>query len=319
MPKRARVTTVRQLAPLALTAMTTKSRVTYKPGVDRLVGALGDRELDRINLVELESIRDAVRTKVGKERVRDALRQHRRLPSYDPDAYGTGAAENFVRATRFLFRYAVKTKNLVGENPAADLRAPTRPPVLRRPLTTDELEQIWHVATTTGDDPELDRRLLTFIRHTAARREGCLNLSLDHLDVARGTVTLAEKRGHVRVLPLQPAFAEDLVGFANSRGARQPGDRVFRHANGRDISRARFVMIFNRVDRHLGWTEPLKVGPHWIRHTTLADILAVSDVRVSEAYAGHSPASLGTIGLYTRPTPDDLRAAYDAVFDSDCT
>jgi site-specific recombinase XerD len=73
-------------------------------------------------------------------------------------------------------------------------------------------------------------------------------------------------------------------------------------------------MIFNRVDRHLGWTEPLNVGPHWIRHTTLADILSVSDVRVAEAFAGHKPSSVGTIGRYTKPTPDDLRAAYEAVF-----
>ena len=79
-------------------------------------------------------------------------------------------------------------------------------------------------------------------------------------------------------------------------------------------TRRRFNTIFDRVDRNVGWTEPLDVGAHWIRHTTLADIAAVADVRVAAAYAGHSPDELGVIGRYTQVTFEDLCDAYEALF-----
>jgi site-specific recombinase XerD len=80
------------------------------------------------------------------------------------------------------------------------------------------------------------------------------------------------------------------------------------------LTRRRFNSLFDRIDRHTDFTEALDVSAHWIRHTTLADIAAVSDLRVAAAYAGHSTGSLGVIGRYTAVTFEDLQDAYRAVF-----
>ena len=83
------------------------------------------------------------------------------------------------------------------------------------------------------------------------------------------------------------------------------------------MTRRRFNSLFDRIDRHALFTEPLDVSAHWIRHTTLADIAAVSGLRVAAAYAGHAPESLGVIGRYTRVEFEDLVDAYEAVFGDD--
>jgi site-specific recombinase XerD len=307
--------TVEDLAPVAIAAISPNSRRTYRTGIRRLVADLGDRPLDTVTLADLESIRDRARLEVGTRTVQRARSSGRRLRSYDPDAYGRGAAENFVSATRFFFGRAVAGGHLA-DSPAKALRAPARPQPPERPLEPDELEDMWRVASTTGRDTPLDTRLLQFLRHTAARREGCLNLALDHLHRRRGTVTLTEKYGQSREQPLARAQLADLAGFAIGRGASGPGDAVFRYRDGTPMTRRRFASLFDRMDRQLSWTQPLDVGAHWIRHTTLADIAAASDVRVAAAFAGHRPEELGVIGRYTQVTFADLVAAYEAVFGS---
>ncbi|MGY1608471.1 tyrosine-type recombinase/integrase [Geodermatophilus sp. SYSU D00700] len=307
------MTTVADLMPRALAAISDKSRPTYATGLRLLEQRLGGYDLHAVTLADLELLRDDVRTTVGRRTVQRARSTGRRLRSYDPDVHGRGAAENFVRAVRFFFGYATKA-GLLATSPAAGLRPPRRPRAPERPLLPEELADIWQVATTTGADPLLDELLLTFLRHTAARREGCLNLTLDHLDAEHGRVTLSEKGGEVRVLPLSCALLTALSEFAVSRGARGPGDPVFRYRSGRPITRRHFNALFDRIDRHLPWTEALDVATHWIRHTTLADVAAVSDVRVATAYAGHRAEAIGVIGRYTQVTFDDLVSAYEQLF-----
>lgn len=304
---------LRELVEQALPAVSAASRPTYATGLRLLARRLGDRDLEHVTLADLVTLRDAVRHASGVHIVTSARARGRRLRSYDPDAHGKGAAENFVRATRFCFSYAVSL-GFLPVSPAERLKAPRRPQPPERPLLEHELADIWTTATTTGDDPELDGLLLMFLRHTAARREGCLNLCLCHLDPTRGRVTLSEKNGETREVPLAARLAEGLLTHARNRTAALDSDTVFRYRDGTPLTRRRFNSLFDRIDRHLGWTEPLDVGAHWIRHTTLADIAAVSGVRVAEAYAGHQPASLGVIGIYTKPTFADLEAAYAAVF-----
>lgn len=305
--------TVRELMPEVRSVVSSKSLPTYGTGLRLLETSLGDVPLSEVRAVDLRRLRDDVQRRAGQQRVDSARSRGRPLRAYDPDAHGQGAAENFVRAARFFFAYAVDAGHLAA-SPAEALTAPPRAAAPERPLTEDELAQIWRVVTTTGNDIELDRRILAFLRHTAARREGCLNLCLDHLDHRRRSVLLTEKNGRTRELPLQARILSDLETFARSRGASGAGDAVFRYGSGRPLTRRRFNSIFDRVDRHLGWTEPLDVAAHWIRHTTLSDIAAVAGVRVAAAYAGHADSSLGVIGRYTKVSWEDLCDAYEAAF-----
>jgi site-specific recombinase XerD len=299
--------------PEVLAAVSPKSRPTYGKGLRALEHSFGDLPLDEVRLTHLTRLRDEMRREVGEAKVNRARRTGRQLRAYDPDAHGKGAAENTVRALRFFFRYA-HDAGLIQVSPALGLQAPRRPPAPERALEEHELTAIWIAGVGTSRDPELDELLLSTLRHTAARREGTINLCLGHLDLAERAISLTEKNGETRRLPLTAALLTSLDAFARTRGATQPHDAVLRYRDGRALTRRHFNSLFDRIDRHLGWTEPLDVGAHWIRHTTLTDIAAVSGIRVAAAFAGHAPSSVGVIGRYVQVTFGDLADAYEAVF-----
>ena len=305
--------TVAQLMPQVRAAVPAPSQRTYLSALRLLEHELGDVRIDAVTPAQLRLLRDAVESRTGQDIVDRARRRQRALASYDPRAHGQGAAGNLVMAARFFFRFAMDA-GLLERSPAAQVNPPARHPSLRRPLTSDELAEVWLVASTTGMDPALDTHLLTFLRHTGCRRSGVLGLTRDAMDRSRGQVRLTEKYGHTRVLPLSRRIIEGLDDFALDRGAVAGHDAVFRYRNGNPLTRRRFNSLFDRVDRHTTFTEALDVSAHWIRHTTLADIAAASDMRVAAAFAGHAPGELGVIGTYTLVTFDDLCDAYEAVF-----
>jgi site-specific recombinase XerD len=307
------VVTISEAMPAVLGAVHQPSLRTYASGLRAFEARFGDHELADVSVLELRALRDEIERSTGDHIVTRAVARGRELHSYDARAFGQGAASNFVMAVRFLFRYAVDA-GWVDASPATSLETPDRHPTLRRPLLPEELEEIWHVATTTGMDPELDEHLLTFLRHTAARRQGCINLRVGHVQPQRGRVILTEKYGHSRVLPFDARIGEALLDFATSRGSVHPVDPVFRYRSGAPLTRRRFNSLFDRIDRHTDFTEALDVSAHWIRHTTLADIAAASDIRVAETFAGHSLSGLGVIGKYTAVTFEDMQDAYQAVF-----
>lgn len=304
---------VRDLLPRVETLCPRKSLPTYHIGFVRLVEAFGEREIRSVTPLDLVWLRDTVQHQVGEGAVAEARKRGRALRSYDPDAHGRGAAENLVRSMRFFFKVAVND-GLASASPAASVRPPRRPPPPERPLSPVELRDVLRVASVTGDDPALDRRLVLFIRHTACRREGCINLVRGALHSRMRKVTLSEKQGQTRDLPLAGWLLEDLDRFAATRGGWGLDDAVFRYADGHPLTRRRFNTLFDRLDKETDWAEPLDVGAHWLRHTTLSDIAAVSGIRVAEAYAGHSPDSAPTIFRYTFVDFDDLVRAYEAVF-----
>lgn len=301
------------LLPRVLELCPPRSLPTYQIGFRRLVEAFGDRPIASVTPMDLQALRDSVRRDVGTQTVAKARATGRRLRSYDPDAHGKGAAENFVRSARFYFRVA-EDAHLIRVSPAANLKPPTRPTAPERPLTRAELEDLYRVATQTGDDPQLDRLIVLFLRYTACRREGVLNLVIGSLDLARGRVTVSEKFGGVRDLPLGRSLIRELLAFAQSRGARGDAAHVFRYRQGSAITRRRFNTLFDRLDQYTDWSEPLDVGAHWIRHTTLSDIAAVAGLRVAEAYAGHSSTNGPTIFRYTKVSFEQLEEAFRATF-----
>lgn len=309
--------TVQEFHPRVVAACPRKSLPTYSIGFRRLVDVHGGSLLSDVTPLDLAVLRDEVRRQVGERRVADALARGRLLRSSDPDAYGRGAAENFVRAVRFFFKCAVLDGRLE-VSPATGLQAPRRPNAPERPLTDEQLAELQFVCSATGNDPELDGLLFEFLRHTGCRREGSLNLRVGDLHAEDCRITVTEKNGQTRDLPLRRDVIERLLAHAARRGAHTRADAVFRYKDGRPLTRRRFNTLFDRLDKHTTWSESLDVGPHWIRHTTLDDVRRVADVRVAQSYAGHRDEASGAIGRYTKPTFDELVAAYEAIFGPRC-
>jgi site-specific recombinase XerD len=229
----------------------------------------------------------------------------------DPKAkHGVGAQEAMVLAARAAFAAGAES-GLVRANPASSVALPERPPSLRCALTHEQLAGLQIAVVARSRDPELDDLVFQLLRETACRRSGAIRLAGGDVAPATRMVRLVEKYGKERWSPLSAHLVARLQSHARARHDGCP--TVLHRADGGHLTRGWFEAFAGRI-QSLPWAAELGVSAHWLRHTTLTDVERVAGLRVAAAYAGHSDAALGVTGLYTKPSPAELRAAHAAVF-----
>ena len=177
---RSPVPTFAAYVPVVAGAVTAGTRRAYSCYWARLVAALGQRRLDEPTPSQLQQLAEPVKTGAAVRRTSRG---------------GRNAAENFIAATRCLYRYAERDGLIAKpDNPARKVAKPRRLPSTRRALTDVQLAEINHIAATTGDDPQLDTMRLRLHTETAARRGGALNLRPRGLDPDQCLILLREWR-----------------------------------------------------------------------------------------------------------------------------
>jgi site-specific recombinase XerC len=146
---------------------------------------------------------------------------------------GRSAAEHLIAAVRCIYNHAI-ADGLIDEasNPARRVRKPQRLPSTRRALPDAGLEQLNHVAVSTGNDPSLDALLLRLHTETACRRGGALALCCDDLDHDQFLIRLREKGGTMRWQPVSPTLMRHLLNHARLRGSAAPGEQLLRYSTG---------------------------------------------------------------------------------------
>jgi integrase len=86
---------------------------------------------------------------------------------------GRTAAEHLISAMRCLYRHAAMDGLIAAaDNPAAKVPKPRRVASTRRAIPEPQLAAISRIATTTGNDPQLDGLLIRLHTETACRRGG---------------------------------------------------------------------------------------------------------------------------------------------------
>ena len=233
----------------------------------------------------------------------------------DPRArHGGGAQEAFILATRAAYVRAIRA-GVVRRNPVDEVRMPSRPATRRTALGTEQLAQVRLALLARSRDPALDDLVFQLLRETACRRGGAIGLSRNDLGQATRTVRLIEKYDKQRWLPVSAHLMHRLVAHADAR--EHPGcTRVLHRRDGGHLNGKWFENFARRI-QELPWAGEVGVSAHWLRHTTLTDIERVAGVRVAAAYAGHAEGSLGVTGMYTKPSPEELRSAHARLFFND--
>lgn len=274
-------------------------RRTYANHWRSLVAAYGARPVNSLRKTELE-----VLTKAAKANA------HKRSNSRS----GSGAQENCVAALRHFFAKAVDD-GLLRDNPAQKLVKPKRQASHRRPLKPEELEQLWTVTVTTGNDPALDALLFRFHLETGARRGGGLALRLRDLNHKDQTVLLREKGETERWAPVSTTLLAALVEHAEDRGANLPDDGVFRYkpvtgqSVGRPLTYRRYDNLYSRWQAALPWADKVHVSGHWLRHTAVAEVERLAGFGTARKFAGHTDESAATTLTYIRADAEAVAAA----------
>ena len=217
------------------------------------------------------------------------------------------------------------------------------PPVLRaRGIRRARPERGGRRAAGPGRDPEGARRgrgraaaaarspATNRWRSATARCSNCstapgiriseaVGLDLDDLDLEDGTLRVLGKGSKERVVPVGrgarvalDAYLRDgrlVLRRARARRTARDGDAVVLNARGGRISRQSCWTIVRRAGERVGLDA--RLSPHVLRHSCATHMLDHgADLRVVQELLGH--ASISTTQVYTKVSPERLRAAYDA-------
>ncbi|MFG1926862.1 tyrosine-type recombinase/integrase [Cryptosporangium sp. NPDC048952] len=282
------------------TVVTPGTRKVYTPYWNKIRAAWGHRKLDEPTPLEIRQLADDIRSNA-------MVRRNTRG--------GRSAAEHLIASLRCIYRYAVED-GLITENrnPAVRVKPPRRLASTRHALSDTQVADIVRVATTTGNDPELDGLILRIHLETACRRGGALAVRPIDLDPDQCAVRLHEKGETVRLQPVSPTLMRGLVHHRDTRGVGDPIGQLLRYRHQRPITARRYDHIFDRVGRRLPWVTAQQISIHWFRHTTLTWVERRISYAVARAYAGHEGrADAGTTATYVRAHLHEVAAALAAL------
>jgi len=221
-----------------------------------------------------------------------------------------------VVAVRSFHRFCAR-EGFVERDPSEEVGAPPVPVGIPKALDEDEVDRLLHAVT--GDAPlaQRDRALLELLYGTGIRISEAVGLDLDDVDLDDATVRVLGKGSKERIVPVGRGARNALDAYmrdgrlalrrARARGA-DAGALVLNARGGR-ISRQSCWTIVKRAGARVGLGE--RLSPHVLRHSCATHMLDHgADLRVVQELLGH--ASLSTTQVYTKVSPERLRAAYEA-------
>jgi integrase/recombinase XerD len=220
-------------------------------------------------------------------------------------------------AVRSFHRFCA-TEGLLPEDPSEEVGAPRVPQGIPKALGEREVEAL--LAAPTGDDPRAsrDRAMLETLYATGIRISELVGLDLDDLDLDGGTLRVLGKGSRERVVPIGRSARVAVSAYLaharpELRGPRpRRGDdatAVFLNARGGRITRQGCWKIVRAAGARVGLTD--RLSPHVLRHSCATHMLDHgADIRIVQELLGH--ASVSTTQVYTKVSPERLRAVYDA-------
>jgi integrase/recombinase XerD len=222
-----------------------------------------------------------------------------------------------VVSVRSFHRFCA-TEGLLPDDPTEDVGAPRVPQGIPKALDEGEVEAL--LGAVTGDDPraQRDRAILETLYATGIRISELVGLDLGDLTLDDGILRVLGKGGRERVVPVGRTARASVAAYLDDgrielRGAR-PGrgvdaDAVFLNARGGRITRQGCWKIVGNAGARVGLAE--RLSPHVLRHSCATHMLdRGADIRIVQELLGH--ASISTTQVYTKVSPERLRAVYDA-------
>jgi integrase/recombinase XerD len=239
----------------------------------------------------------------------------------DDDGRRVLAASSVARAVvavRSFHRFCAR-EGFVDRDPSEEVGAPPVPAGIPKALDEDEVERLLQAVTGDGPLAQRDRALLELLYGTGIRISEAVGLDLADLDLEDGTLRVFGKGSKERVVPVGRGARDAVAAYlrdgrlalrrATSRRTTKDGDAVVLNARGGRLSRQSCWTIVRRAGERVGLES--RLSPHVLRHSCATHMLDHgADLRVVQELLGH--ASISTTQVYTKVSPERLRAAYDA-------
>jgi integrase/recombinase XerD len=226
--------------------------------------------------------------------------------------YKESSIARALAAVRSFHRFCVE-EGLLDDDPSGDVGAPRVPQGIPKALTEAEVDALLGAVPGDGPRPQRDRAILELLYAGGLRISELVGLDLGDVDLYDGQVRVLGKGAKERVVPLGRS-AREAVGDYLTTGrpelvGRQRSTALLLNARGGRLTRQGAWLIVRAAGDRAGLGG--RLYPHVLRHSCATHMLDHgADIRVVQELLGH--ASLSTTQVYTKVSPERLRAVYDA-------
>ena len=255
---------------------------------------------------------------IGEATVQDYVRHLGSLT--DDDGGRLLAPSSIARALVAVrsFHGFCAAEGLLPTDPSEEVDAPRVPQGIPKALDEAQVEALLGAVTGNGPLPQRDRALLETLYGTGIRISEAVGLELADLDLDDGVMRVLGKGDKERIVPVGRSARRVVGDYLRDgrlalRSARRRGtpdsDAVFLNSRGGRISRQACWSIVRNAGARVGLDAHL--SPHVLRHSCATHMLdRGADLRVVQELLGH--ASISTTQVYTKVSPERLRAVYEA-------
>ena len=226
--------------------------------------------------------------------------------------YKESSIARALAAVRSFHRFCVE-EGLLRSDPSEEVGAPRVPQGIPKALTEGEVEALLDAVPGDGPRPRRDRAILELLYAGGLRISELVGLDLGDVDLYDGLVRVLGKGNKERVAPLGRS-AREAVGDYLTTGRPELAGRtstpaLFLNARGGRLTRQGAWLIVRAAGDRAGLQG--RLFPHVLRHSCATHMLdRGADIRVVQELLGH--ASLSTTQVYTKVSPERLRAVYEA-------
>jgi integrase/recombinase XerD len=234
--------------------------------------------------------------------------------------YKESSIARALAAVRSFHRFCVE-EGLLAADPSGDVGAPRVPQGIPKALTEAEVDALLGAVPGDGPRPRRDRAILELLYAGGLRISELVGLDLGDVDLYDGMVRVLGKGSKERVVPLGRSAREAIGDYLTTGRPELAGSRpraraadgrntaLFLNARGGRLTRQGAWLIVRAAGDRAGLQG--RLYPHVLRHSCATHMLDHgADIRVVQELLGHS--SLSTTQVYTKVSPERLRAVYDA-------
>lgn len=290
---------IRAAANIFYTSMATvRSDATiawYRKKIDPFVDHFPDREIESIDLYDLEAFRESLNRE-----------------SHAPGRKGKVSVytiHGYIRALKAFFSF-LKKRKIILTNPAEDLEKPRLPQQPRKGIAPEAAEKM---ITASKINPR-DYAILLFVRDTGCRAGGIYNLLTSNVDLKHNKALIREKGDKERVVFFTPETTWALVMYISSR--MNPHDEEHFFLNDHNHKPLTYYGVYQIFKRLAKLTKAgTKYSPHQWRHAAIRSWLqAGMNLKSASEIAGHTTEKV-TGDIYGTLDEFELQTIYNQIMD----
>lgn len=179
------------------------------------------------------------------------------------------------------------------------------------PFSEKEIENVMDLFETADSfEGQRDRLIVELFYASGIRRAELINIKLQDISEAQGTLKVLGKRNKERIIPLLPSFLTGLKEYLPHRASLdkiQDKEYLFLTLKGVKIYE---TLVYRVINSYFGQvSEKVKKSPHILRHSFATHLLNQgADINSVKELLGHS--SLASTQVYTQNSIAKLKEVY---------